>query len=64
MEAANQVAAYISKLDLLSNHMDHSILADSHWVVFVLKKVSLKQNKSHTRSLDLHLVFINESLPE
>ena len=28
------------------------------WVVFVLKKVSLKQNKFHFRSLDLHLVFI------
>ena len=33
-------------------------------VVFVLKKVSLKQNKFHSRSLDLHLVFINEGLPE
>ena len=33
-------------------------------IVFVLKEVSLKQNKSHSRSLDLHLVFINEGLPE
>ena len=33
-------------------------------VVLVLKKISLKQNKSHSRSLDLHLVFINEGLPE
>ena len=33
-------------------------------VVFVLNKVLLKQNKSHSKSLDLHLVFINEGLPE
>ena len=36
-------------------------------VVFVLKKVSFKQKKSHSRSLDLYLVFINyanEGLPE
>ena len=29
MEAASQVAAYISKLDLWSNQMDHSILENS-----------------------------------
>ena len=33
-------------------------------VVFVLKKISLKQNKSHSRSLDLHIVYVNEGLPE
>ena len=33
-------------------------------IVFVLKKVSLKQNKSHYRSLDLHIVYVNEVLPE
>ena len=36
-------------------------------VVFLLKVVSLKQNKSHSISLDLHLLVINyanEGLPE
>ena len=32
--------------------------------VFVLKKVSLKQNMSHSRSLDLHIMYVNEVLPE
>ena len=40
------------------------MIKDKSLVVFVLKKVLLKQNKSHSRSLDLHLVFINEDLPE
>ena len=33
-------------------------------VVFVLKKILLKQNKSHSRSLNLHIVYVNEDLPE
>ena len=41
-----------------------NIIFFSIWVVFVLKKVSLKQNKSHSRSLDLHIVYVNEGLPE
>ena len=32
-------------------------------VVFVLKNVSVKQNKSHSRSLDVHLVFITSCMP-
>ena len=40
------------------------LLSAEKMVVFVFKKVSLKQNKSHSRSLDLHPVFINEGLPE
>ena len=92
MEAANQVVAYISKLDLQPIR-DHYLF----WEILIYircktqylfrskgtnetffktntpigsicfkKKVSLKQ-KSHSRSLDSHLVFINyanEGLPE
>ena len=35
------------------------VITINQWWYF-LKKISLKQNKSHSRSLQLHLVFINE----
>ena len=43
--------------------MNHS-LSVNVMVIFVLLKVLLKQNKCHSRSLDLHLLFINEGLSE
>ena len=52
------------KCDLACWHLGKDICHGFTLVVSVLKKVSLKQNKSHSRSLDLHLVFINEGLPE
>ena len=41
-----------------------TMLKYNNLVVFVLNKVSLNQNKSHSRSLDLHIVYVNEGLPE
>ena len=45
-------------------HIEFQIEIRLVLVVFVLKKISLKQNKSHSRSLDLHIVYVNEDLPE
>ena len=33
-------------------------------IVFVLKEVIKNKNKSHSRSLDLHIVYVNEGFPE
>ena len=47
-------------LQICRNILKNSIISYQcvSLVVCVFKKVSLKQNKSHCRSLDLHLVFI------
>ena len=59
---------YVHQFKSVPLHCYTCFFIDEMLIAFVLKTFSLKQNQSHSRSLDLHSCtstqFINEGLPE